>query len=149
MNRLVQWFNQHEPGSFRLCIGMKTQDPAAKDEDIWCAAFDPATGEAALECTAINSLDFQAGYNVMEFTPEWRYWMKYGYLKVVTGSGYELTPFVSLTSQFTEDEIKGFMMQCLVRRSKVYRTPDYSNAVPLPGATPEPKIKDVKGERLS
>lgn len=126
MNRLIQRFNLYHPGCFRLVIGLTSEDPATPEDQKWTTPIELNTGTIPEDVKVLHFLDFVYGHHAVEPTPEWKYWMRYGWVQhPEEPSGHQrlyVEPFVNLILQYSEDDVKGFMMQCMVRRQKVYPT---------------------------
>ena len=152
MNRLAQKYVKHLPMSFRLVIGSVSKDPAFPDNKRWASPYDLRTGKYDPDVVELYYLDFVAGYHAVELNPQIRFWNRYGWIERPYPSDHgRREPFINLYNRFTEDEILGFMMQCMVRRTDVYREqiPTRSeSALPGYGDGPRPTVKDIMGERL-
>lgn len=140
-------------GFFRLVIGCRNEDPQASPEDKWYFAHDTQTGKCPPENTALFYLDYVANYRVGSIDPEWRFWVKYGFVDGLEPG--QRMPFVNLISRYGKEEVVEFMKSCMTRRqltlNQVKLDPNEigPNERPMPGARPNPTIKDIKGERLS
>lgn len=137
-------FNLLKPTTWSFVIGCTGTSSQIPDEEKWCD-LDKASH--------LFNKEFVPHYHGSIVTPPWEYWEKHG-LCISTASSDVVCPFVEVAKVLGREGIEKLLGRSMpgylkFEQPKVEVDP-YADAVPMPGAgKSSPRIKDVKGERLS
>jgi hypothetical protein len=137
-------FKVNKPMEWAFLIGCKGTSSQIPDAEKWCALKD---------ATHLLHKEWVPNYHGSVTNPPWEYWMEFG-LVCDAQNPTLMCGFDQVVEIFGKEQVEKILGKGMPKYMK-YEMPQaqvdpYANAVPMPGAgKTSPRIKDVKGERLS
>lgn len=141
---LKNLFKLNRPNTWLFVMPATATSSRVPEDEKWCNFK---------EASFLFSKEFTPHYYGAADYPSWDHWMKHGLWFDLNSTMF--VDFKEMAELYTREQIEKLLKQCqpkyVAYKAPEQEPPDpYARAVPMPGAgKANPKIKDIKGERLS